>query len=79
LHEFLTQKSDDRTGRNNMYHAIVKEEPIPPAGIPEAFNVLIQELRGMCLHVILYDENEKEISLTEKEQEKNVYKSKQML
>jgi DNA-directed RNA polymerase subunit beta len=78
LHEFLTQKSDDRTGRNNMYHAIVKEEPIPPAGIPEAFNVLVQELRGMCLDVKLYDENGKEIPLSEKEKEKNIYKSKQI-
>jgi DNA-directed RNA polymerase subunit beta len=53
LQEILTIKSDDVTGRAKAYEAIVKGEPMPPAGIPESLNVLLHELRGLGLSVNL--------------------------
>jgi len=53
LQEILTIKSDDVTGRAKAYEAIVKGENMPPAGIPESFNVLLHELRGLALNVSL--------------------------
>jgi DNA-directed RNA polymerase subunit beta len=49
LQELLTLKSDDIIGRAKTYEAIVKGENIPRAGIPESFNVLVHELRGLGL------------------------------
>ncbi len=49
LQELLTIKSDDINGRAKAYEAIVKGENIPKAGVPESFNVLIHELRGLGL------------------------------
>jgi len=49
LQELLTIKSDDIIGRAKTYEAIVKGENIPRAGIPESFNVLVHELRGLGL------------------------------
>lgn len=51
LQEVLTIKSDDVTGRAKAYEAIVKGENLPIPGIPESFNVLIHELRGLGLDV----------------------------
>jgi DNA-directed RNA polymerase subunit beta len=42
-------KSDDIIGRAKTYEAIVKGDGIPRAGIPESFNVLVHELRGLGL------------------------------
>ncbi|MBD5186133.1 MAG: DNA-directed RNA polymerase subunit beta [Bacteroides sp.] len=53
LQEILTIKSDDVTGRSKAYEAIVKGDPMPPAGIPESLNVLLHELRGLGLSVNL--------------------------
>lgn len=53
LQEILTVKSDDVVGRAKTYEAIVKGDPIPPAGIPESLNVLLHELRGLGLKVTL--------------------------
>ncbi len=53
LHEMLTVKSDDVTGRNRTYEAIVKGRPIPLGGVPESFNVLIKEMQALCLDVEL--------------------------
>ncbi|MDW8335307.1 MAG: hypothetical protein RMM53_13935, partial [Bacteroidia bacterium] len=53
LQELLTVKSDDVVGRARAYEAIVKGDPIPPPGIPESFNVLLHELRGLGLKVTL--------------------------
>ena len=53
LQEILTVKSDDVTGRAKTYEAIVKGDPMPPAGIPESLNVLLHELRGLGLKVTL--------------------------
>jgi DNA-directed RNA polymerase subunit beta len=49
LQELLTIKSDDIIGRAKTYESIVKGENIPRAGIPESFNVLVHELRGLGL------------------------------
>ncbi|MGZ4053740.1 MAG: DNA-directed RNA polymerase subunit beta, partial [Bacteroidia bacterium] len=47
LQEILTIKSDDVVGRAKAYEAIVKGENMPTPGIPESFNVLLHELRGL--------------------------------
>ncbi len=65
LQELLTVKSDDMAGRSRIYEAIVKGINSTSPGIPESFNVLIQELRGLALDVRVFDKNEKEISLAE--------------
>jgi len=51
LQEILTVKSDDVIGRAKAYEAIVKGENMPTPGIPESFNVLIHELRGLGLEI----------------------------
>jgi len=53
LQEILTVKSDDVVGRAKAYETIVKGGNIPEPGIPESFNVLLHELRGLCLNVSL--------------------------
>lgn len=49
LQELLTIKSDDIIGRAKTYESIVKGDNIPRAGVPESFNVLVHELRGLGL------------------------------
>jgi len=53
LQEMLTVKSDDVMGRARAYEAIVKGDNMPRPGIPESFNVLLHELRGLGLKVTL--------------------------
>lgn len=53
LQEILTVKSDDVIGRSKAYEAIVKGENMPKPNIPESFNVLVHELRGLALEVTL--------------------------
>ncbi|MBP8945355.1 MAG: DNA-directed RNA polymerase subunit beta [Paludibacteraceae bacterium] len=53
LREILTVKSDDVNGRARIYEAIVKGDPMPTPGIPESLNVLLHELRGLCLSINL--------------------------
>ena len=53
LREMLTVKSDDVYGRAKTYEAIVKGDVLPKPGIPESFNVLLHELRGLALEVTL--------------------------
>jgi DNA-directed RNA polymerase subunit beta len=53
LQEILTVKSDDVIGRAKAYEAIVKGEPMPTPGVPESFNVLLHELRGLGLSINL--------------------------
>ncbi len=65
LQELLTVKSDDILGRARIYEAIVKGINSTSPGIPESFNVLIQELRGLALDVTIYDDRQQEISLSE--------------
>ncbi len=53
LREILTVKSDDVMGRAKTYEAIVKGETMPEPGLPESFNVLMHELKGLGLDVRL--------------------------
>jgi len=53
LREILTVKSDDVLGRAKTYEAIVKGDPMPEPGLPESFNVLMHELKGLGLDVRL--------------------------
>jgi len=53
LQEILTIKSDDVIGRAKAYEAIVKGERMPDAGLPESFNVLMHELKGLGLDIKL--------------------------
>ena len=69
LQELLTIKSDDMSGRAKIYESIVKNESFTQVGIPESFNVLVQELRGLALDVSIYDNKGKQIALTERDEE----------
>jgi DNA-directed RNA polymerase subunit beta len=51
LQEILTVKSDDVIGRAKAYESIVKGENMPKPNVPESFNVLVHELRGLCLNI----------------------------
>ena len=53
LREILTVKSDDVIGRAKTYEAIVKGETMPEPGLPESFNVLMHELKGLGLDIRL--------------------------
>jgi DNA-directed RNA polymerase subunit beta len=53
LQEILTVKSDDVNGRAKAYESIVKGDNIPEPGIPESFNVLLHELRGLGLSITM--------------------------
>ncbi len=53
LQEILTIKSDDVPGRSKAYESIIKGEPIKKLNVPESFNVLVRELKGLCLDVEL--------------------------
>jgi len=53
LREILTVKSDDVIGRAKTYESIVKGDSLPEPGIPESFNVLLHELKGLGLNVTL--------------------------
>jgi len=53
LQEILTVKSDDVIGRAKTYEAIVKGDTLPEPGLPESFNVLMHELKGLGLDIRL--------------------------
>jgi len=67
LQEFLTVKADDMMGRAKIYENIVKGEYSSAPGIPESFNVLVQELRGLGLDMNIYDANDSLLGLTDKD------------
>ena len=69
LQELMTIKSDDMNGRARIYESIVKGEPVSSVGIPESFNVLVQELRGLALDVRIYDSKGKQLPFTERDEE----------
>jgi DNA-directed RNA polymerase subunit beta len=58
LQEMLTVKSDDVAGRTKVYESIVKGEDNFEAGVPESFNVLVKEVRGLGLNMELLDAEE---------------------
>ncbi len=60
LQEMLTVKSDDVAGRTKVYESIVKGEDNFEAGVPESFNVLVKEVRGLGLNMELLDAEEGE-------------------
>lgn len=74
LQEFLTVKSDDMTGRARIYESIVKGDVISSPGIPESFNVLVQELRGLGLNITIHDEDGVQLPYTEKELKQKIKK-----
>ena len=65
LQELLSVKSDDILGRNRIYDAIIKGIHTIKPGIPESFNVLLQELRGLALDMVMLDENGNVIDLAD--------------
>ena len=69
LQEMMTVKSDDTDGRVRVYEGIIKGKRVASPNIPESFNVLIQELRGLALDIQVYDKNGKSVLLKEKEKE----------
>ena len=56
LQEMLTVKSDDVSGRTKVYEAIVRGEEGFEAGVPESFNVLVKEIKSLCLNIELQNE-----------------------
>jgi len=71
LQEILTIKSDDVPGRSKAYEAIIKGETINKVNIPESFNVLVRELKGLGLDVELMKDGKK-VESGEKKREKSV-------
>ncbi len=69
LQELMTIKSDDMAGRAKIYESIVKGLPASTVGIPESFNVLVQELRGLALDVQIFDSKGKQLPFTERDEE----------
>jgi len=69
LLELLTIKSDDMNGRAKIYESVVKGEPATTPGVPESFNVLVQELRGLALDLAIFDSKGKKVALTERDEE----------
>ncbi|MCH3909739.1 MAG: DNA-directed RNA polymerase subunit beta [Bacilli bacterium] len=63
LQEMITIKSDDRVGRRKCYEAIIKGNPIPRPGMPEAFKVFTKELKGLGMDVHLYDHEDETIDM----------------
>ena len=62
LQEMLTIKSDDVYGRAKAYESIVKGESIRTPSVPESFNVLVKELKSLCLNVeLLKIKSEKQV------------------
>ncbi|MFA6475536.1 MAG: DNA-directed RNA polymerase subunit beta [Patescibacteria group bacterium] len=57
LQEILTIKSDDVPGRSKAYEAVIKGEPIHKVNVPESFNVLVRELKGLGLSVELFSQD----------------------
>ena len=56
LQEMLTVKSDDVSGRTKVYEAIVRGDDSFEAGVPESFNVLVKEIKSLCLNVEMLNE-----------------------
>ncbi len=75
LQEILTIKSDDVPGRSKAYESIIKGEPIRKINIPESFNVLVRELKGLCLDVDIIKETE---SRKEEMKEKEAIRNKNL-
>ncbi len=75
LQEISTIKSDDISGRTKTYEAIIKGKDIPEAGIPEAFRVLVNELKALAIDVSIFDNEGKQVDISrsadDEEKERN--------
>ena len=67
LQEILTYKSDDVVGRVKVYEALVKGQPLPKPGIPEAFRVLIKEFQALGLDISVINNNDDVVGFDELE------------
>ena len=67
LQEILTYKSDDVVGRVKVYEALVKGQPLPKPGIPEAFRVLIKEFQALGLDISVINQSDDVVSFSELE------------
>ncbi|MCP5495904.1 MAG: DNA-directed RNA polymerase subunit beta [Leptospiraceae bacterium] len=76
LQELLTIKSDDMLGRARIYEAIVKGIHSIKPGIPESFNVLVQELRGLALDIVITDSEGAIVDISDFEDEYSRSKKK---
>jgi DNA-directed RNA polymerase subunit beta len=76
LQELLTIKSDDMLGRARIYEAIVKGIHSIRPGIPESFNVLVQELRGLALDIVITDTEGGTVDIADYEDEYSRNKKK---
>ncbi|MEG0616183.1 MAG: DNA-directed RNA polymerase subunit beta [Oscillospiraceae bacterium] len=72
LQEILTVKSDDVVGRVKTYEAIVKGQPVPKPGIPEAFRVIMKEFQSLCLDVRVQDVDGNEIDIKQNYDEDDI-------
>ncbi len=68
LQEILTIKSDDVSGRSKAYESIIKGKTIEKLNVPESFNVLVRELKGLGLDVELLDKNDKAVNFEKNEE-----------
>ena len=71
LQEFLTVKSDDVAGRVRMYESIVRGDNTLEPGIPESFNVLVNEMKSLGLNVEMFESDVLTDSLAEEEKEED--------
>lgn len=67
LQEILTYKSDDVVGRVKVYEALVKGQPLPKPGIPEAFRVLIKEFQALGLDISVINNDDDVLGFDELE------------
>ena len=58
LQEILTVKSDDVTGRIKIYESIIRGDSNFDSGLPESFNVMVKELRSLCLNIEMQNTDE---------------------
>jgi DNA-directed RNA polymerase subunit beta len=71
LQEMMTIKSDDQLGRSKAYESIIKGERIKSPNVPASFNVLVNELKGLCLNIEVVGERT-DSDKADKEEEKKV-------
>ena len=72
LQEILTYKSDDVVGRVKVYEALVKGQPLPKPGIPEAFRVLIKEFQALGLDISVINNNDDVVGFDELERNADI-------
>jgi len=74
LQEMMTIKSDDQLGRSKAYESIIKGEQIKSPNVPASFNVLVNELKGLCLNIEVVGEKS-DMERSEREEENKEEKS----